>query len=113
VLAVTEAEIRARFPAGLAHAPLDGGTYRLSAVLVPLEPMRGVWLTRRSGDLPNHAGQVAFPGGKIEAAESAEAAALREAEDRFSYRARRGAGSARRKVCCGGRGSAGYFLSAI
>jgi 8-oxo-dGTP pyrophosphatase MutT (NUDIX family) len=37
-------------------------------------------LTRRSNELAAHAGQVAFPGGKIEAFDaSAEAAALREA----------------------------------
>jgi 8-oxo-dGTP pyrophosphatase MutT (NUDIX family) len=51
-------------------------------VLVPLEPERGVWLTRRSANMPNHAGQVSFPGGKIEAEDgSVEEAALREAEE--------------------------------
>ena len=51
-------------------------------MLVPLEPERGVWLTRRSALVPNHAGQVSFPGGKIEAYDaSVEAAALREAAE--------------------------------
>jgi 8-oxo-dGTP pyrophosphatase MutT (NUDIX family) len=55
---------------------------RPASVLVALEPGRGVWLTRRSLKLSSHAGQVAFPGGKIERSDaSPEAAALREAEE--------------------------------
>lgn len=55
---------------------------RPAAVLVPLEVGRGVWLTRRSALLPTHAGQVSFPGGKIEAFDvSPVAAALREAQE--------------------------------
>jgi 8-oxo-dGTP pyrophosphatase MutT (NUDIX family) len=55
---------------------------RPASVLVALEPERGVWLTRRSLDLPSHAGQVAFPGGKIEPGDATpEAAALREAQE--------------------------------
>lgn len=79
---MNEAEIRARLSGRLARATLSRGAHRLSAVLVPLEPGRGVWLTRRSADLFSHAGQVAFPGGTIDAADaSIEAAALREAEE--------------------------------
>jgi len=79
---VNEAQLRARLPPGLVHAPLNTAAYRRSAVLVPLEADRGVWLTRRSVNLPNHAGQVSFPGGKIEIGDaSVEAAALREAEE--------------------------------
>jgi 8-oxo-dGTP pyrophosphatase MutT (NUDIX family) len=57
---------------------------RPAAVLVPVveraEPM--VLLTQRTPDLPSHAGQISFPGGKIDAADaSALAAALREAEE--------------------------------
>ncbi len=60
------------------------GTLQDAAVLVPIvhgaEP--GVLLTVRSDTLKTHAGQVAFPGGRIEATDaSAEAAALREAEE--------------------------------
>jgi 8-oxo-dGTP pyrophosphatase MutT (NUDIX family) len=80
-----ETELRRRLPVGLAHNRLPPAQHKQSAVLVPLEPQRGVWLTKRSGDLPSHAGQVAFPGGKIESSDaSAEAAALREAEEEIS-----------------------------
>jgi 8-oxo-dGTP pyrophosphatase MutT (NUDIX family) len=81
---MTEAEIRARL-AGLVQTPLAREKNRPAAVLVPLEPERGVWLTRRSNNLPSHAGQVAFPGGKIEPSDiSPEAAALREAHEEIA-----------------------------
>jgi 8-oxo-dGTP pyrophosphatase MutT (NUDIX family) len=55
-----------------------------AAVLVPIvahpdEP--AVLLTLRSARLSSHAGQVSFPGGRIEAGETPEAAALREAAE--------------------------------
>jgi 8-oxo-dGTP pyrophosphatase MutT (NUDIX family) len=58
---------------------------RPAAVLVPLldraEGMT-VLLTRRSAHLSAHAGQIAFPGGRIEAGDpDASATALREAEE--------------------------------
>jgi 8-oxo-dGTP pyrophosphatase MutT (NUDIX family) len=56
-----------------------------AAVLVPIiahEPEVTVMLTLRTAHLPAHAGQVAFPGGKIDAQDEDEvAAALREAEE--------------------------------
>jgi 8-oxo-dGTP pyrophosphatase MutT (NUDIX family) len=56
-----------------------------AAVLLPLVPRpKGmtVLLTRRAEDLADHAGQVSFPGGRIEAGDaSIEDAALREAEE--------------------------------
>lgn len=77
---MNEAELRGRLPAGLAHNQLLLADNRPAAVLVPLEPGRGVWLTRRSGRMVNHAGQVSFPGGKVDPGDvSVEAAALREA----------------------------------
>jgi 8-oxo-dGTP pyrophosphatase MutT (NUDIX family) len=79
---MTEAELRNKLPSGLAHNLLEQAGFRPAAVLVPLEPARGVWLTRRSAFMPNHAGQVSFPGGKIENLDtSVEAAALREAAE--------------------------------
>ena len=55
-----------------------------AAVLVPIVDRREptVLLTLRTAELASHAGQVAFPGGKIDAAdESPVAAALREARE--------------------------------
>jgi 8-oxo-dGTP pyrophosphatase MutT (NUDIX family) len=57
---------------------------RPAAVLIPIvrrtEPM--VLLTQRTAHLPDHAGQISFPGGKIETTdESPLAAAMREAEE--------------------------------
>jgi 8-oxo-dGTP pyrophosphatase MutT (NUDIX family) len=55
-----------------------------AAVLIPIvwhESGPGILLTLRSDRLSSHAGQVAFPGGRIERGETAEAAALREAAE--------------------------------
>lgn len=54
---------------------------RQAAVMVLLYPDREHWrlpLTLRPDYLPNHGGQISFPGGQIEAGESIEAAARRE-----------------------------------
>jgi 8-oxo-dGTP pyrophosphatase MutT (NUDIX family) len=94
--AVSRAEIAARLQdadrlARIAPTSFDDAetraaspTLREAAVLVPI-----VWhatgpsilLTLRAANLAAHAGQVAFPGGRIEPGESAEAAALREAAE--------------------------------
>ena len=52
-----------------------------AAVLVAVtdRPSPGVILTVRRDDLRTHAGQVAFPGGRIDAGEDAVGAAIREA----------------------------------
>jgi len=56
---------------------------RPAAVLVPVihrEPEATVLFTERTGDLRAHAGQIAFPGGRIDPEDAgAEAAAVREA----------------------------------
>lgn len=62
----------------------DGGALTPAAVLVPIvsHPAPTVLLTLRGRHLKAHAGQVAFPGGRIEAEdETPVAAALREAEE--------------------------------
>lgn len=63
---------------------LNRGPLVPAAVLVPIVhgDRPGVLLTKRSARLKSHAGQVAFPGGRIEASDaSVEAAALREAQE--------------------------------
>ena len=55
-----------------------------AAVLVPVvdRPAPAVILTMRTAELPNHAGQIAFPGGKIDQGDQGPlAAALREAQE--------------------------------
>ncbi|HEY2756267.1 MAG TPA: CoA pyrophosphatase, partial [Pseudolabrys sp.] len=57
---------------------------RPAAVLVPVvdHPEPTVLLTQRAQHLPNHPGQVSFPGGKIESSDADPlAAALRETEE--------------------------------
>ena len=57
---------------------------RLAAVLIPIvdRPEPTVLLTQRTTELSSHAGQIAFPGGKIDPGdESPLAAALREARE--------------------------------
>jgi len=57
---------------------------RPAAVLVPVvdHPEPTVLLTQRSAHLPDHAGQVSFPGGKIDKSDADPlASALREAEE--------------------------------
>src|ERR671918_2124264 len=60
-------------------------TFRPAAVLVPLvrrEAGITVLLTQRTDDMPSHAGQIAFPGGRVQADDvDAVATALRETEE--------------------------------
>ena len=60
-------------------------THRSSAVLLPLFPGQHgleLILTRRSADLPSHAGQISFPGGSREAGDcSLVHTALRETRE--------------------------------
>jgi 8-oxo-dGTP pyrophosphatase MutT (NUDIX family) len=59
-----------------------------AAVLIPVVDRSAptVILTQRTADLPNHAGQIAFPGGKIDGEETPAAAALREAEEEIGLK---------------------------
>lgn len=50
-------------------------------LLFPIETVPHLLLTVRASDLPKHAGQVSLPGGGVEADETIEDAALREAHE--------------------------------
>ncbi len=69
------------------HLPPSAGEGpgRAAAVLVPIvrrQAELAVLLTLRTDHLPSHGGQIAFPGGKIEACDEGPlAAALREAQE--------------------------------
>jgi 8-oxo-dGTP pyrophosphatase MutT (NUDIX family) len=73
-------ELNPNYPWPEPRAPLKD-----AAVLVPVvarEPEATVILTVRTADLRSHAGQIAFPGGKIDGTDaSPAAAALREADE--------------------------------
>jgi 8-oxo-dGTP pyrophosphatase MutT (NUDIX family) len=74
----------AAWRAVLSDRALTGGTGGPAAVLVALFEEAGqarVLLTRRSEDLRTHRGQVSFPGGRLDAGETAVQAALREADE--------------------------------
>ena len=65
--------------------------WRAAAVLLPIIDRPGgltVLLTLRASDLRAHSGQVAFPGGKVDAGETPHAAALREAQEEIGLEAR-------------------------
>lgn len=75
---ITDPSFEVQFPPGFHDSPP-----RPAAVLVPLLISDGEWhllLTRRTDSLPEHSGQVAFPGGRADPEDaSLEATALREA----------------------------------
>ncbi|TCD02260.1 CoA pyrophosphatase [Erythrobacteraceae bacterium CFH 75059] len=60
-----------------------GGPVKPAAVLVAVteRPSPGVLLIHRPMSMRSHAGQVGFPGGRLDPGETVEAAALREAEE--------------------------------
>lgn len=65
------------------HHAIADGDWRECAVLVPIvtrEPEATVLLTQRTAHLKSHAGQIAFPGGKVEPQDATPVeTALREA----------------------------------
>lgn len=84
-----ESRLRARLQTSQpsVHAEWEA---RPAAVLVPLYREAGAWhvlYTRRTDHLPSHKGQVAFPGGRVEAADRDRVdTALREAEEELGLR---------------------------
>ncbi|AAF10752.1 NUDIX hydrolase [Deinococcus radiodurans] len=68
---------------GRTRTALELPHYRRAAVLVALtrEADPRVLLTVRSSELPTHKGQIAFPGGSLDAGETPTQAALREAQE--------------------------------
>lgn len=80
---MTAPDVRARL-AGLTPRRFSIEGFRRAAVLVPLlEGPDGLelLLTVRAGHLRSHAGQIAFPGGRLEPGEDDLAAALRETRE--------------------------------
>jgi mutator protein MutT len=97
----SESEIRARAADRLLAAPGEGWDFsdddmneraklipegvghKRAAVLIPIiaRATPTVLLTQRTAHLSSHAGQIAFPGGKIEQGETAVEAALRETQE--------------------------------
>jgi 8-oxo-dGTP pyrophosphatase MutT (NUDIX family) len=78
-------------PDGRSADPARFAPLRPAAVLLPIVDRPNglsVLLTLRASDLRAHAGQVAFPGGKIDAGETPCEAALREAEEEIGLEAR-------------------------
>jgi len=82
--------LRARLSETRTLSPIEGDFPELraeaelaAAVLIAItdRPRPGVILTVRRDDLRTHAGQIAFPGGRIDEGEEAIAAALREARE--------------------------------
>jgi 8-oxo-dGTP pyrophosphatase MutT (NUDIX family) len=83
--------MRRRFSEGLVASPVIESSFSTgtdltpAAVLVPIilrETGLTLLLTQRTAHLRDHAGQVSFPGGRCEESDpSAEATALREAEE--------------------------------
>ena len=63
---------------------IDAPNHRRACVIIPLIRKNGGWsilFTRRAENLAAHSGQIAFPGGVLEAGETLEQAAVREAEE--------------------------------
>jgi 8-oxo-dGTP pyrophosphatase MutT (NUDIX family) len=92
------AELERAAPSVSDHAPAGGrpelaapAPLRPAAVLLPIVDRPGglsVLLTLRASDLRAHSGQVAFPGGKIDAGETPCDAALREAQEEIGLEER-------------------------
>ena len=93
------ADLEQAAPSNISDDPPNGlrpelpvlAPWRAAAVLLPIIDRPGgltVLLTLRASDLRAHSGQVAFPGGKIDAGETPHHAALREAQEEIGLEAR-------------------------
>lgn len=75
-------------PESLGEARMTDKPLALAAVLIPLVARSNglnVLLTQRTSHLSSHSGQIAFPGGKVDAHDAnAQATALREAEEEIA-----------------------------
>lgn len=88
--ALPEDPSRVALPAGFEKWPVElqrqaGGEFKAAGVLIPIIEHReelSVLLTRRAEHLRYHAGQVSFPGGRMEPGDpDIEATALRETQE--------------------------------
>jgi 8-oxo-dGTP pyrophosphatase MutT (NUDIX family) len=77
------ARVAAELPLEGDYPELRGQASICAAVLIAItdRPKPGVLLTVRREHMRTHAGQIAFPGGRVEPGEDAVAAALREARE--------------------------------
>ena len=81
-----EHRLQSRLAANVGASP-PPGSWRPSAVLVGLTIEAGspsLLLTRRADHLRNHAGEVSFPGGRMEQGETPHETALREAHEEIA-----------------------------
>ncbi|MGJ8559906.1 MAG: NUDIX hydrolase [Litorimonas sp.] len=82
-----EEKLRGAFlPVGITDGTdrITRDTQRVAAVLLPFVKRPSGWhliYTQRPETMPNHAGQISFPGGKAEKGETVLTAALRETEE--------------------------------
>jgi 8-oxo-dGTP pyrophosphatase MutT (NUDIX family) len=100
-VALSEHWLRSRFAAARPFAPVTTGDGHLfqrdrairdAAVLVPVVKRADeltVLFTRRAAHLQDHAGQISFPGGRVEEGESSRDTALRETAEEIGLDAGR------------------------
>ena len=98
LIARLESGLTGPLPGAAAHAIVEPRPRRASAaadapplrdaaglaLVCPIEGRAHLVLTVRHGGLGRHAGQVSFPGGVVDAGETLEAAALREAHEEIA-----------------------------